>query len=29
MRKQYFVPVMTVIEFDVNLVTDNMCDVSY
>ena len=29
MRKQYIMPVMNIIRFDVNLVTDSMCDVSY
>jgi hypothetical protein len=29
MRKEYLAPVMTVIEFEVNLVTDGCCDVSY
>lgn len=29
MRKQYVVPVINIIAFEVNLVTDNMCDVSY
>lgn len=29
MRKQFIEPVMMIIEFDVNLVTDGCCDVSY
>jgi len=29
MRKKYSVPEMSIIRFDVNLVTDSMCDVSY
>lgn len=29
MRKEYAVPVMKVIRFDVNLATDGCCDVSY
>ena len=29
MRKEYLAPVMTVIEFEVNLVTDGCCAVSY
>ena len=29
MRKEYLAPVMTVIEFEVNLVTDGCCDVPY
>lgn len=29
MRKKYMAPVMIIIEFDVNLVTDGCCDVSY
>lgn len=29
MRKKYVVPVMNVIKFEVTLVTDGCCDVSY
>lgn len=29
MRKTFIAPVMKVITFDVNLVTDGYCDVSY
>ncbi len=29
MRKEYVFPEMRIIEFDVNLVTDGCCDVSY
>ena len=29
MRKTYLFPVMKVISFEVNLVTDGSCDVSY
>lgn len=29
MKKMYVFPVMTIIKFEVNLVTDGCCDVSY
>lgn len=29
MRKEYLFPVMKVISFEINLVTDGCCDVSY
>lgn len=29
MRKAYIIPVMTIFNFEVNLVTDGCCDVSY
>lgn len=29
MKKMYVLPVMTIIRFEVNLVTDGCCDISY